>query len=201
MRGLWHSFGSWKAPCSQKRLDFARTQLYWVIQSSKSTIKTGEIIEYTRLTGTASTQHDVDYGSCAFRKQKYGENEKTCKNVADRNIVKAVDSIPWRKEQSGNPLARNAVNLNKNLVWVTKNKTVCFLPTLGSNFCKHVLLPFLFVSFHLLFCAHPVLQRKVSEDGAKTRRTLLVHFHFPVSTRPMSRICWTSCTSYIPCWI
>ena len=61
-------------------------------------------------------QHGVDYSSCAFRKQKYGENEKKkCKNVAERKMVKSLDSIPWNKRQWGHMLARNAINSKQKL--------------------------------------------------------------------------------------
>jgi len=29
-------------------------------------------------------QHDVDYGVCSNRNEKYGENEKNCKHKADK---------------------------------------------------------------------------------------------------------------------
>jgi len=71
-------------------------------------------------------QHDVDYSSCAFRKQKYGENERKCINAADRTMVKSLDSVPWKKD-NGSMHSRETLSIqNKNLVWVTKNKTFAF---------------------------------------------------------------------------
>ena len=81
--------------------------------------ETGEILEiYQQPTGSTDAvamQHDVDYSSCAFRKKKYNENEKDCKNVADRKMVKSLDSIPWNKRQWGHALARNAINSKEKL--------------------------------------------------------------------------------------
>ena len=63
-------------------------------------------------------QHDVDYSSCAFHKQKYGKNENG-KNVTGRKMVKSLDSIAWNKRQWGHALARNVLNSKQNLAWVT----------------------------------------------------------------------------------
>jgi len=60
-------------------------------------------------------QHDIDYSSCAFCKQKYGENEKNCKNVAEHKIVKSLDAIPWNKRQWGHVFAQNAINSKQKL--------------------------------------------------------------------------------------
>ena len=80
---------------------------------------TGQILEiYQQPTGrtdAVSMQHDADYSSCAFRAQKYGENEKKCKHVADRKMVKALDSIPSKQRQWGHALARNAINSKQKL--------------------------------------------------------------------------------------
>ena len=88
-------------------------------QQLKYDPETGEILEiYQQPTGSTDAvamQHDVDYSSCSFRKQKYGENEKKCKNVADRKMVKSLDSIPWNKRQWGHALARNAINSKQKL--------------------------------------------------------------------------------------
>jgi len=67
-------------------------------------------------------QHDVDYSSCAFRKQKYGGNEKKYKNAANRKIVKSLDSIPWKKDNGGMHSRETLSTQNKNLVWVTKKQ-------------------------------------------------------------------------------
>jgi len=88
-------------------------------QQLKYNPETGEIIEiYQQSAGptdAVSMQHDVDYSSCAFRKQKYGENEKKCKHTADRKMVNSLDSIPWNKRQWGHALARNAINTKQKL--------------------------------------------------------------------------------------
>ena len=52
-------------------------------QQIKYDPETGEILEiYQQPTGSTDAvtmQHDVDYTSCAFRKQKYGEDEKNAR--------------------------------------------------------------------------------------------------------------------------
>jgi len=53
-----------------------------------------------------SVQYDVDYSSCAFRKQKYGEDEKKCKNSADQNMVQSLESISWKKYSGGMDLCK-----------------------------------------------------------------------------------------------
>ena len=103
----------------------------------KYNLETGEIIEiYQQPTGptdAVAMQHDVDYGSCAFRQQKYGENEK---------IAKTKQTVKWSSllilfrgiKDNWGMRSRGTLSIqNKNLVWVTKNKTVCFLPTLSSQ--------------------------------------------------------------------
>lgn len=59
-------------------------------QQLKYDPETGEIIEiYQQPTGptdAVSMQHDVDYSSCAFRQQKYDENEK---------IAKTKQTVKW----------------------------------------------------------------------------------------------------------
>ena len=81
--------------------------------------ETGEILEIyqqpTGYTDAVAMQHDVDYSSCAFRKKKYNKSDKDCKNVADRKMVKSLDSIPWNKRQWGHALARNAINSKQKL--------------------------------------------------------------------------------------
>jgi hypothetical protein len=88
-------------------------------QQLKYNPETGEILEiYQQPTGSTDAvamQHDVDYSSCAFRKQKYDENEQKCKNQADRKMVKSLDSIPRKKRQWGHALARNVINSKQKL--------------------------------------------------------------------------------------
>ena len=47
-------------------------------------------------------QHDVDYSVC-------GDNKK-CKHIADRKMVRSLDAVPWNERQWGHWLARNAIN-------------------------------------------------------------------------------------------
>ena len=58
-------------------------------------------------------QHDVDYSVC-------GDQVK-CKNVADRKMVKALDSIPWNDRQWGHTVARNAIAAKAKLGLGAKN--------------------------------------------------------------------------------
>ena len=57
--------------------------------------ETGQILQiYQQPTGATDAiamQHDVDYGVCSNRNEKYGENEKNCKHKADKKMVKALD--------------------------------------------------------------------------------------------------------------
>ena len=79
-------------------------------------------------------QHDVEYSSCAFRKQRYGENEK--KNAKTPQTVKWSSLLTLFRGNKDNEGMHSRGKLsiqNKNLVWVTKNKTICVLPTLGSQ--------------------------------------------------------------------
>ena len=77
--------------------------------------ETGEILEiYDQPTGKTDAiamQHDVDYSVCASK----GENVKTCKNEADRKMVKALDSVPYNERQWGHWLARNTINTKQKL--------------------------------------------------------------------------------------
>ena len=72
---------------------------------------TGEILEiYDQPSGktdAVAMQHDVDYSIC--------EDNKKCKNAADRKMVKALDNIPWKERQWGHWLARNAINTKQKL--------------------------------------------------------------------------------------
>ena len=78
---------------------------------------TGEILEiYDQPSGktdAVAMQHDVDYSV-------YGDNKK-CKNIADRKMVKALDDIPWKKRQWGHWLARNMINTKQQLGLGSKN--------------------------------------------------------------------------------
>ena len=53
-----------------------------------------------------SMQHDVDYSVCG---NKPKSDQIKCKNEADRQMVKALDSIPWKERQWGHTVARNAI--------------------------------------------------------------------------------------------
>ena len=72
---------------------------------------TGEILEiYDKPTGKTDAiamQHDVDYSVC--------KDDKTCKNKADRKMVKALDAIPYKDRQWGHWLARNVINTKQKL--------------------------------------------------------------------------------------
>ena len=72
--------------------------------------KTGQILEiYDKPTGrtdAVSMQHDVDYSVCG---NKPKSDQIKCKNEADRQMVKALDSIPWKERQWGHTVARNAI--------------------------------------------------------------------------------------------
>ena len=71
--------------------------------------KTGKILKIyqqpTGATDAVAMQHDVDYAVCAGKK-----NEKGCKHVADKKMVKALDAIPKNKRQWGHAAARNAIS-------------------------------------------------------------------------------------------
>ena len=71
--------------------------------------QTGKILKiYQQPTGATyavAMQHDVDYAVCTGKK-----NEKSCKHVADKKMVKALDAIPKNKRQWGHAMARNAIS-------------------------------------------------------------------------------------------
>ena len=69
----------------------------------------------TGATDAIAMKHDVDYGVCSYRNEKYGENEKNCKHKADKKMVKALDAVPWRQRQWGHAAARNTINLKQKL--------------------------------------------------------------------------------------
>lgn len=50
-------------------------------------------------------QHDVDYTVCG--------DDKKCKHVADRKMVKVLDAVPWKERQWGHWLARNTINAKR----------------------------------------------------------------------------------------
>ena len=86
---------------------------------------TGQILEiYQQPTGRTdaiSMQHDVDYSVCGNKPK--GDQVK-CKNEADRKMVKALDSIPWKERQWGHTVARNAIAAKAKLgLGVKKRKT------------------------------------------------------------------------------
>ena len=71
---------------------------------------TGKILEiYQQPSGrtdAVSMQHDVDYSVCSNKPKK---EQLKCKNVADRKMVKSLDSIPKSQRQWGHTVARNAI--------------------------------------------------------------------------------------------
>ena len=71
--------------------------------------------EPTGATDGIAMQHDVDYGVCSNRNEKYGEKEKNCKCIADEKMVKALDAVPWKQRQWGHAAARNTINLKQKL--------------------------------------------------------------------------------------
>ena len=50
-------------------------------------------------------QHDVDYSVCG--------DDKKCKHIADRKMVRSLDAVPWNERQWGHWLARNAINTKR----------------------------------------------------------------------------------------
>ena len=84
---------------------------------------TGQILEiYEKPTGrtdAVSMQHDVDYSVCG---NKPKSDQIKCKNEADRKMVKALDSIPWKERQWGHTVARNAIAAKAKLGLGVKKK-------------------------------------------------------------------------------
>ena len=72
---------------------------------------TGEILEiYQQPSGKTDKVamiYDVQYSLCG--------DDKKCKNEADKNMVKAFDSIPWRERQWGHAGIRNAIAAKQKL--------------------------------------------------------------------------------------
>ena len=68
--------------------------------------KTGEILVIydppTGKTDAIAMQHDVDYAVC--------KDDKKCKHIADRKMVRSLDAVPWNERQWGHWLTRNIVN-------------------------------------------------------------------------------------------
>ena len=73
--------------------------------------ETGKILEIydkpTRKTDAIAMHHDVDYSVCG--------DDKECEHRADRQMVRALDAVPWRERQWGHWLARNAINTKRKL--------------------------------------------------------------------------------------
>ena len=71
--------------------------------------ETGEILEIydppTGKTDAIAMQHDVDYSVCG--------DDKKCKHLADRKMVRSLDAVPWNERQWGHWLARNAINTKR----------------------------------------------------------------------------------------
>ena len=59
-------------------------------------------------------QHDVYYSVCG--------DDKECKHHADRQMVRALDAVPWRERQWGHWLARNSINTKRKLGLGVKKK-------------------------------------------------------------------------------
>ena len=85
---------------------------------------TGQILEiYQQPTGrtdAVSMQHDVNYSVCG---NKPKSDQVKCKNEADRKMVKALDSIPWKERQWGHTVARNVIATKAKLGLGVKRKT------------------------------------------------------------------------------
>ena len=79
----------------------------------------------TGKTDAIAMQHDVDYSVCADK----GGNVKSCKNVADKKMVQALDAIPWNERQWGHWLARNTINTKQKLGFRSKKKNAKNLDT------------------------------------------------------------------------
>ena len=76
----------------------------------------GNILEiYQQPTGptdAVSMQHDVDYTICGNLPKS---QQVKCKNIADKKMVKSLDSIPWKERQWGHTLARTMINTKQKL--------------------------------------------------------------------------------------
>ena len=80
----------------------------------------GNILEIydmpTGATDAIAMQHDVDYSIC--------KDDKKCKHVADKRMVRALDAVPWSERQWGHFLARNTINTKRKLGLGGKKKTL-----------------------------------------------------------------------------
>ena len=81
---------------------------------------TGEILEiYQQPSGKTdkvAMVHDVQYSLCG--------DDKTCKNEADRKMVKSLDSIPWREGPWGHASIRSAIAAKQQLGLGIKQKNL-----------------------------------------------------------------------------
>ena len=72
---------------------------------------TGEILEiYQQPSGktdAVAVRHDVDYSMRG--------DDKKCKNEADKKMVKALDSMPWKERQWGHAGVGNAIAVKQKL--------------------------------------------------------------------------------------
>ena len=72
---------------------------------------TGEILKiYDKPIGKTDAiamQHDVDYSVCG--------DDKECKHRADKEMVRALDAVPWKERQWDHWLARNSINAKRKL--------------------------------------------------------------------------------------
>ena len=59
-------------------------------------------------------QHDVDYSVCG--------DDKKCKHLADRKMVRSLDAVPWNERQWGHWLARNMINTKQKVGLGAKKK-------------------------------------------------------------------------------
>jgi len=80
--------------------------------------ETGEILEIydppTGKTDAIAMQHDFDYSVCG--------DDKKCKHLADRKMVRSLDAVPWNKRQWGHWLARNMINTKQKVGLGAKKK-------------------------------------------------------------------------------
>jgi len=71
--------------------------------------ETGEILEIydapTGATDAIAMQHNVDYAIC--------KDDKKCKHVADRKMVRSLDAVPWNERKWGHWLGRNIINTKR----------------------------------------------------------------------------------------
>ena len=79
---------------------------------------TGEMLEiYDMPTGrkdAIAMQHDVDYNICG--------DDKKCKHRTDKNMVQALDAVPWSERKWGHWLTRNTIDAKRKLGLGTSKK-------------------------------------------------------------------------------